>query len=178
MSAPSSSEAQELPDEHGNPAGTIYEIPFPGSSKCHLFVPLGIYDRLLKKLASPSPVSASAPQSADFSRHHDFLGVGGESVQPATPRSEPPDRDKDWVLAMAHALGLDSGFEIPIVPEVEVFKRFFASLRSETPAGGTAKVPDGIVLLPLRKEQVQAALRALGQIGIALPSPDGNEEPK
>src|SRR3990167_7649714 len=40
------------------------------------------------------------------------------------------DRDKDWILAMGYALGLNSGHEIPIVPEVEVFKRFFAALRA------------------------------------------------
>lgn len=39
------------------------------------------------------------------------------------------DRDRDWVLAMGRALGWDSGFEVPIVAEVEPFKRLFAAIR-------------------------------------------------
>ena len=65
---------------------------------------------------------------------------------PATARSD-SDRDTDLILAMGHALGLNSGFEVPIVPEVEVFKRFFASLRSEMGDSDTAKVPEGYRLV-------------------------------
>ena len=43
------------------------------------------------------------------------------------------NRDRDWILAMGHALGLDSGYEVPIVPEPEPFKRLFAALK---PAAG------------------------------------------
>ena len=39
------------------------------------------------------------------------------------------DRDRDWILAMGHALGLKSGFDVPIVPEVEPFQRMFAAVR-------------------------------------------------
>ena len=76
------------------------------------------------------------------------------AAQPSVPaagnaqgagKNEPHDRDKDWVLAMAYALGLDSGYEVPIVPEVEVFKRFFAALRA-----GRAKVPEVLSSLKLR----------------------------
>ena len=49
----------------------------------------------------------------------------------AQPESEAvEERDRAWILAMGHALGLNSGYEIPIVPEIEVFKRFFAALRA------------------------------------------------
>jgi hypothetical protein len=37
-------------------------------------------------------------------------------------------RDRDWVLAMAAALGSDSGFSVPLVPEAEPFRKLFASL--------------------------------------------------
>ena len=39
-----------------------------------------------------------------------------------------PDRDTDWILAMASALGPDSGFRVPIVPTPEAFKELFAAL--------------------------------------------------
>lgn len=47
-----------------------------------------------------------------------------------TPKASSPfGRDADWVLAIGHALGLDSGYEVPIVPEPEPFKRLFAEVR-------------------------------------------------
>ena len=42
-------------------------------------------------------------------------------------------RDTDWILAMGAALGMDSGFSIPIVPEVEPFRQLFAALRASPP---------------------------------------------
>lgn len=43
-------------------------------------------------------------------------------------------RDRDWILAMGHALGLDSGHRVPIVPSVEEFKRLFAALTANQAA--------------------------------------------
>jgi len=61
------------------------------------------------------------------------------------------DRDRDWILAMAYALGLDSGYEVPIVPEVEVFKRFFAALRdSPSEAEGEYICKCGVRVTPHR----------------------------
>ena len=101
---------------------------------------------------------------------------------PATARSEPTDIDRSYALSLADAI---ENCRVTCKHEPSAFDleqqgyeaiigalRFFA--RSEMGDSGTAKVPEGIVLLPLRKEQLQSALRALGQIGIALPSPDGN----
>ena len=40
------------------------------------------------------------------------------------------DRDNDWILAMAAALGTDSGYSVLIVPTPEAFRAFFATLPS------------------------------------------------
>jgi hypothetical protein len=56
----------------------------------------------------------------------------------ATARAEggsPLGRDADWAIAMGHALGLDSGFRVPIIPSVEAFKELFAAIRAK---GNTA----------------------------------------
>lgn len=42
-------------------------------------------------------------------------------------------RDVDWILAMGHALGMDSGIQIPIVPSVERFKELFQAVREQSP---------------------------------------------
>jgi hypothetical protein len=39
------------------------------------------------------------------------------------------DRDMAWILAIGHALGLDSGYMVPIVPTVEQFKLLFEEVR-------------------------------------------------
>ena len=44
------------------------------------------------------------------------------------------DRDKDWILAMGHALGLNSGFNVPIAPEAEPFRKLFAEIRERQTA--------------------------------------------
>jgi hypothetical protein len=38
------------------------------------------------------------------------------------------NRDRDWILAMGDALGLDSGFSVPIIPETAPFKKLFADI--------------------------------------------------
>jgi hypothetical protein len=38
-------------------------------------------------------------------------------------------RDHDWILAMAAALGTNSGFSVPIVPTKEAFEALFADIR-------------------------------------------------
>ncbi len=47
----------------------------------------------------------------------------------------PPDdaRDRDWILAMAAALGTDSGFHVPIAPTKEAFAQLFAAVRGVAP---------------------------------------------
>ena len=50
------------------------------------------------------------------------------------PASSPLGRDADWALAMAGALGTDSGFSVPIVPSVEAFRMLFDAVRSRAPA--------------------------------------------
>jgi hypothetical protein len=41
------------------------------------------------------------------------------------------DRDMAWILAMGHALGLGSGFSVPIVPKAESFRKLFAEIREK-----------------------------------------------
>lgn len=55
------------------------------------------------------------------------------------PDVNPMGRDADWVLAIGHALGLDSGYTVPIVPRPEVFRELFAEVRrraSQPPGTG------------------------------------------
>lgn len=40
-------------------------------------------------------------------------------------------RDRDWILAMAEALGTSSGHKVPIVPETAPFRELFAAVRRE-----------------------------------------------
>ncbi len=40
-------------------------------------------------------------------------------------------RDNDWIFAIADAVGLNSGYNIPIVPTTKAFKDFFATFNSE-----------------------------------------------
>lgn len=40
------------------------------------------------------------------------------------------NRDRDWVLGMAYALGTDSGYDVPIVPKIEPIKALFDAIRS------------------------------------------------
>ena len=52
------------------------------------------------------------------------------------------NRDTDWILALGHAAGLDSGLDVPIVPDPGVVRRFldaYAELKaapSPEPASG------------------------------------------
>lgn len=41
------------------------------------------------------------------------------------------DRDSEWVLAMARALGADSGLTIPIVPDADAFRKLVTAIREE-----------------------------------------------
>lgn len=52
------------------------------------------------------------------------------------------ERDRDWILAIAHALGLDSGHFVPIVPEVEPLKRLFAQVLSHERRQTASKIRD------------------------------------
>jgi hypothetical protein len=57
------------------------------------------------------------------------------SAAPKAPQqvSNASTRDTDWVLAMAEALGTDSGYSVPIVPTAEAFRELFAAIRSTPP---------------------------------------------
>jgi hypothetical protein len=57
------------------------------------------------------------------------------SAAPKAPQqvSNASTRDTDWVLAMAEALGTDSGYSVPIVPTAEAFRELFAAIRSNPP---------------------------------------------
>lgn len=62
-------------------------------------------------------------------------GTHGPLDRPASP--EPaggPDwdakRDLEWILAMEQALGTDSKFNVPIRPDVEVFRKLFEQVRA------------------------------------------------
>lgn len=39
------------------------------------------------------------------------------------------DRDRDWILAIGAALGFESGFNVPIIPDVRPFQELFAAIR-------------------------------------------------
>jgi hypothetical protein len=52
------------------------------------------------------------------------------------------ERDKDWILAMADALGMQSGFNVPIVPEPEPFRKLFAEIRAPSVANAAMKWPN------------------------------------
>ena len=56
------------------------------------------------------------------------MALRSEPAQPVASK-----RDTDWILAIGAALGMDSGFSIPIVPEVEPFRQLFAALRASPP---------------------------------------------
>jgi len=47
---------------------------------------------------------------------------------------------------MGYALGLDSGFHIPIVPKVEVFREFFAAIRAAPLPAATASSERAVAL--------------------------------
>ena len=42
------------------------------------------------------------------------------------------ERDRDWILALGYAVGMDSGFMVPIVPKVEPCKQLFDAIRTES----------------------------------------------
>jgi hypothetical protein len=59
-------------------------------------------------------------------------GQGAVALHHAT--SSPLGRDADWVLAMGEALGMNSGYSVPIVPTPEAFRRLFDAVRAGHPA--------------------------------------------
>jgi hypothetical protein len=75
------------------------------------------------------------------------------SAAPKAPQqvSNASTRDTDWVLAMAEALGTDSGYSVPIVPTAEAFRELFAAIRSTPPQqqeqSGEAVAPIGYIRL-------------------------------
>lgn len=47
----------------------------------------------------------------------------------ALSETSPLGRDADWALAMAQALGADSNYEVPIVPDPDAFRKLFNNIR-------------------------------------------------
>jgi hypothetical protein len=41
------------------------------------------------------------------------------------------DRDQEWIIAMATALGTSSGMRVPIVPDVRPFRELFDALMAK-----------------------------------------------
>jgi hypothetical protein len=63
-----------------------------------------------------------------------------------SPAANIQARDTDWVLAMAEALGTDSGYSVPIVPTADAFRELFSAIRSTPPqqeqSGEAVTYPD------------------------------------
>lgn len=64
-----------------------------------------------------------------------------DAAAPSLTVGERAEPAADWVLAMAKALGMDSGFRIPIVPDVEAFKDLFAAVRASAVQPATQAEP-------------------------------------
>lgn len=78
---------------------------------------------------------SGAAQADVAQRGQSNEGTHGPLDRPASP--EPaggPDwdakRDLEWILAMAEALGTNSGLSVPIVPDVEAFRKLFEEVRA------------------------------------------------
>jgi hypothetical protein len=51
------------------------------------------------------------------------------------------NRDTDWVLALGHAVGLDSGLNVPIIPDPEVVREFLGAY-VKTKLADIAELPE------------------------------------
>lgn len=83
------------------------------------------------------------------------------SAAPKAPQqvSNASTRNTDWVLAMAEALGTDSGYSVPIVPTAEAFRELFAAIRSTPPqqqeqSGEAVALPERDVSKPAKQQGV------------------------
>lgn len=81
------------------------------------------YERCVPRSARLHPRMVSAEKKLDDL----FLHV----VEPAEPESVTAKRDSEWVWAMAQALGTNSGLSVPIVPDVEAFRKLFEKLTED-----------------------------------------------
>lgn len=68
-----------------------------------------------------SPSVSATPETVSLIRARD-AAVSAVTVE---------RRDRDWLLAMADALGTGSGYRVPLVPESEPFRELFAVVRRE-----------------------------------------------
>lgn len=84
---------------------------------------VGEYERCVPRSARLHPRMVSAEKKLDDL----FLHV----VEPAEPESVTAKRDSEWVWAMAQALGTNSGLSVPIVPDVEAFRKLFEKLTED-----------------------------------------------
>jgi hypothetical protein len=100
-------------------------------------------------MTAPTPAPTQAPAEMAkrlraFAREHmhggcKMLSQGNACVCPlcdidrlaalTVPPGSPLGRDADWALAMGAALGTDSGYSIPIVPEPQAFRQLFDAIR-------------------------------------------------
>ena len=78
-------------------------------------------------------------------------------------------RDTDWILAIGAALGMDSGFSIPIVPEVEPFRQLFAALRASPPPQPAPEVGEE-TREKMLAEALRIALTSLSRIALTVTS--------
>lgn len=79
-----------------------------------------------KELAEAAPFRVSDVVEVDLE-----VKATQETTGPFAGESASQKRDRDWILAMAAALGTDSGFNVPIVPEAEPFRDLFAAVRAQ-----------------------------------------------
>lgn len=163
-------------------AATLPEAPLPASAEIQQTL-LDVTNALSDSINNQHPYTRIVKQARALIREL------AEAPQPATERSEP-------VAWFRLENGLRVYYETEAWPDLTPL---YTAPLSETPAGGTAKVPEGWKLMPMEptKEMCLAANRAFGSDGYSYfasqvshfvtgykaafrvaPSPDGNEEPK
>lgn len=83
------------------------------------------YELCVPRSARLNPRMVSAEKKLDDLFLH--------AIEPAAPESitVTAKRDADWIWAIAQALGTDSGFNVPIVPDVEAFRKLFEAVRAK-----------------------------------------------
>lgn len=57
-----------------------------------------------------------------------------DSLRATLTATQQADRDNEWVMAMAEALGTNSGFTVPIVPDSFAFRALFADIAKKDAA--------------------------------------------
>lgn len=156
-------------------------------------IPTGEFDSDGWERSTPGPTQYSFA-------HHPLIESAmaalsaGQATEPVAERGSPCGNDADWVLAMAGALGTDSGILVPIVPSREGFRQLFDEVRRraagqvipEPPAGvekimalvddytdhfvevASQKIPfvADVVVLKAKKNGIRTALAGLARVEI------------